>query len=102
MQRASRASDRRTQRSVRRELPDVPARWEGCHSHRFGGGYRCRDRSAAGHRGTVLMTSAAAPHLIQRGGSVINMTSAVALVGDLGHPAYSASKVAIISLTRST
>ena len=52
--------------------------------------------------GTMLVTKhALVPMLDQRAGSVINTSSAAALAGDLGHPAYSASKAAIISLTQS-
>jgi len=52
--------------------------------------------------GTMLVTKhALVPMLEQRSGSIINTSSAAALAGDLGHPAYSASKAAIISLTQS-
>jgi NAD(P)-dependent dehydrogenase (short-subunit alcohol dehydrogenase family) len=52
--------------------------------------------------GTMLMIKHSLPHMIsQRGGSIINTSSGAALGGDLGHPAYSASKAAIISLTQS-
>jgi NAD(P)-dependent dehydrogenase (short-subunit alcohol dehydrogenase family) len=52
-------------------------------------------------RGTMVAIQAAAPHLIARGGgSVINMSSGSALAGDLGHPAYAASKAAIVTLTQ--
>jgi NAD(P)-dependent dehydrogenase (short-subunit alcohol dehydrogenase family) len=52
--------------------------------------------------GTMLVTKhALVPMLDQRAGSIINTSSAAALAGDLGHPAYSASKAAIISLTQS-
>jgi NAD(P)-dependent dehydrogenase (short-subunit alcohol dehydrogenase family) len=52
--------------------------------------------------GTMLMIKHALPQMISQGtGSIINTSSAAALAGDLGHPAYSASKAAIISLTQS-
>jgi NAD(P)-dependent dehydrogenase (short-subunit alcohol dehydrogenase family) len=52
-------------------------------------------------RGTLLAIKLAAPHMISRGkGSVINTTSGSGLTGDLGNPAYGASKAAIISLTQ--
>jgi NAD(P)-dependent dehydrogenase (short-subunit alcohol dehydrogenase family) len=52
--------------------------------------------------GAMLVTKHALPHMIAQGaGSIINTSSAAALGGDLGHPAYSASKAAIISLTQS-
>jgi NAD(P)-dependent dehydrogenase (short-subunit alcohol dehydrogenase family) len=52
--------------------------------------------------GTMLVTKhALVPMVDQRTGSIINTSSAAALAGDLGHPAYSASKAAIISLTQS-
>ena len=52
-------------------------------------------------RGTMLAIKLAAPHLIAgRHGSIINTTSGSGLTGDLGNPAYGASKAAIISLTQ--
>ncbi|MEU7550873.1 glucose 1-dehydrogenase [Streptomyces sp. NPDC044571] len=52
-------------------------------------------------RGTMVAIQAALPHLVARGGgSVINTSSAAGLSGDLGHPAYAASKAAIVNLTR--
>jgi NAD(P)-dependent dehydrogenase (short-subunit alcohol dehydrogenase family) len=51
-------------------------------------------------RGTLVAIQAAVPHMIARGGgSVINTASGSALAGDLGHPAYGASKSALITLT---
>jgi NAD(P)-dependent dehydrogenase (short-subunit alcohol dehydrogenase family) len=51
-------------------------------------------------RGTLVAIQAAVPHMIARGGgSVINTASGAALAGDLGHPAYGASKAALITLT---
>jgi NAD(P)-dependent dehydrogenase (short-subunit alcohol dehydrogenase family) len=52
--------------------------------------------------GTMLVTKHALdPMLSQGSGSIVNTSSAAALAGDLSHPAYSASKAAIISLTQS-
>lgn len=52
-------------------------------------------------RGALVAIQAAVPHMIARGrGSVINTASGAGLAGDLGHPAYGASKAALISLTR--
>lgn len=52
-------------------------------------------------RGTMLAIKLAAPHLIAGGrGSIINTSSGSGLTGDLGNPAYGASKAAIISLTQ--
>jgi NAD(P)-dependent dehydrogenase (short-subunit alcohol dehydrogenase family) len=52
--------------------------------------------------GTMLVTKHALTQMLAQGaGSIINSASAAALAGDLGHPAYSASKAAIISLTQS-
>ncbi|MGP3924631.1 SDR family NAD(P)-dependent oxidoreductase [Streptomyces sp. 8N616] len=54
-------------------------------------------------RGTMVATQAAIPHMIARGGgSIINTSSVSGLAGDLGNPAYGASKAAVISLTQST
>lgn len=51
-------------------------------------------------RGTMLATKYAVPHLVTAGGgSVINTASGAGLSGDLGHPAYGASKAAITNLT---
>jgi NAD(P)-dependent dehydrogenase (short-subunit alcohol dehydrogenase family) len=52
--------------------------------------------------GTMLVTKhALGPMLDQGSGSIVNTTSGAALGGDLGHPAYSASKAGVISLTQS-
>ncbi|KUR76797.1 dehydrogenase [Novosphingobium sp. Fuku2-ISO-50] len=54
-------------------------------------------------RGTMLMTKHAVPHLIVAGGgSIINTSSGVSLLGDVLNPAYSASKAAVNALTRNT
>ena len=52
-------------------------------------------------RGALVAIQAAVPHMIARGGgSVINTSSGAGLTGDLGNPAYGASKAALVSLTR--
>lgn len=52
-------------------------------------------------RGALVAIQAAVPPMIARGGgSVINTGSGAGLAGDLGHPAYGASKAALVSLTR--
>ena len=52
-------------------------------------------------RGSMVAIQAAVPHMVARGGgSVINTSSGAGLTGDLGNPAYGASKAALISLTR--
>jgi len=54
-------------------------------------------------RGTMLMTKHVAPHMIAGGGgSIINTSSGVSLLGDVLNPAYSASKAAVNALTRNT
>jgi NAD(P)-dependent dehydrogenase (short-subunit alcohol dehydrogenase family) len=51
--------------------------------------------------GTFLVSRFAVPHLLERGGSVINTTSAAGLMGvDPGRSAYSAAKGGVIALTR--
>jgi len=54
-------------------------------------------------RGTMLVTKHVAPHMIAAGGgSIINTSSGVSLLGDVLNPAYSASKAAVNALTRNT
>ncbi len=54
-------------------------------------------------RGTMLMTKHVAPHMIAGGGgSIINTSSGVSLLGDVLNPAYSSSKAAVNALTRNT
>jgi NAD(P)-dependent dehydrogenase (short-subunit alcohol dehydrogenase family) len=54
-------------------------------------------------RGTMLMIKHAAPHMIAGGGgSIINTSTGVSILGDLFNPAYSASKAAVNALTRNT
>jgi NAD(P)-dependent dehydrogenase (short-subunit alcohol dehydrogenase family) len=52
-------------------------------------------------RGALVAIQAAVPHMIARGGgSVINTASGAGLAGDVGHPAYGASKAALVTLTQ--
>jgi NAD(P)-dependent dehydrogenase (short-subunit alcohol dehydrogenase family) len=54
-------------------------------------------------RGTMQVTKYAVPHMTARGGgSIINTSSGAGQSGDLGHPAYGASKAAIDRLTTYT
>lgn len=54
-------------------------------------------------RGTMLMTKHAVPHMIAGGGgSIINTSSGVSILGDPLNPANSASKAAVNALTRNT
>src|SRR5262249_44858402 len=49
-----------------------------------------------------LMSRFAIPHMLQSGGgSIVNMASAVALMGSRNSPAYVAAKGAVISFTKS-
>ncbi len=53
-------------------------------------------------RGTFLMSKAALrPMMKNGGGSIVNMSSVVALMGNPGQAAYCASKAAILGLTKS-
>jgi NAD(P)-dependent dehydrogenase (short-subunit alcohol dehydrogenase family) len=52
-------------------------------------------------RGTMLMIKHAVPHIIAAGGgSIINTSTGVSVLGDIFNPAYSSSKGAINALTR--
>jgi 3-oxoacyl-[acyl-carrier protein] reductase len=51
--------------------------------------------------GTVNVTAVAAPHMLAAGGSVINFASIDAFTASPGQLLYSASKAAVVSLTRS-
>jgi NAD(P)-dependent dehydrogenase (short-subunit alcohol dehydrogenase family) len=54
-------------------------------------------------RGTMFVTKHVVPHMIAAGGgSIINTSSGVSLLGDVLNPAYSASKAALNALTRNT
>jgi NAD(P)-dependent dehydrogenase (short-subunit alcohol dehydrogenase family) len=53
-------------------------------------------------RGVYLMTRAVAGHMVARGsGSIINMSSCIAQIGLARRVSYSASKGAVLSMTRS-
>jgi len=53
-------------------------------------------------KGMFLMSRCAIPHMQRAGGgSIVNMASAVALMGSRGSPAYVAAKGAVISFTKS-
>lgn len=53
-------------------------------------------------RGTMLCCKHAIPEMLERGGgAIVNISSGAALSGQLGIPAYSAAKAAVIALTRS-
>jgi meso-butanediol dehydrogenase / (S,S)-butanediol dehydrogenase / diacetyl reductase len=49
----------------------------------------------------VLVTQAALPLLLERGGSVVNVASVAGLGGDPGMTGYNAAKGAVVNLTRS-
>ncbi len=51
-------------------------------------------------RSLLLCTKYALPHLVQGGGVIVNISSAVALIGMPGLAVYSATKGAIIAMTR--
>lgn len=54
-------------------------------------------------RGTMLVTREALPHLIKSGNSsIVNTVSGMALQGNVRFSAYSATKAAMIQMTRST
>lgn len=53
-------------------------------------------------KGMYLMSRCAIPHMLAAGGgSIVNMASAVALMGTRAGPAYAAAKGAVISFTKS-
>jgi NAD(P)-dependent dehydrogenase (short-subunit alcohol dehydrogenase family) len=54
-------------------------------------------------RGTMLMIKHVVPHMMAGGGgSIINTSTGVSILGDLFNPAYSSSKAAVNALTRNT
>lgn len=53
-------------------------------------------------RGTMIVTREALPHLIATGGAIVTMVSALGLQGNIVNTAYSATKAALIQMTRST
>jgi NAD(P)-dependent dehydrogenase (short-subunit alcohol dehydrogenase family) len=50
--------------------------------------------------GTFHVSRATVPHLRERGGAIVNVSSQYGLVGSLSSPAYCASKAAVIGLTK--
>jgi len=52
-------------------------------------------------KGTWLCCRAALPHLLERRGVILNTASVTGMFGVAGHPAYAASKAAVVNLTRS-
>lgn len=51
--------------------------------------------------GTVIPSQAVVPHMMERRkGKIVNISSKAAICGEPGHAAYSASKGAVLSLTR--
>ena len=60
-----------------------------------------REVMAADVESVVLVTQAAMPLLLQRGGSVVNVASVAGLGGDAGMTGYNAAKGALVNLTRS-
>jgi meso-butanediol dehydrogenase/(S,S)-butanediol dehydrogenase/diacetyl reductase len=48
----------------------------------------------------VLVTQAALPFLLERGGSIVNVASVAGLGGDPGMTVYNAAKGAVVNLTR--
>ena len=51
-------------------------------------------------KGTFFMSRAAAPHLRERGGAIVNVSSEAGVVGSPNVSAYAASKAGVIGLTR--
>jgi meso-butanediol dehydrogenase/(S,S)-butanediol dehydrogenase/diacetyl reductase len=60
-----------------------------------------REVMAADVESVVLVTQAAMPLLLARGGSVVNVASVAGLGGDAGMTGYNAAKGALVNLTRS-
>jgi meso-butanediol dehydrogenase/(S,S)-butanediol dehydrogenase/diacetyl reductase len=60
-----------------------------------------REVMAADVESVVLVTQAALPFLLQRGGSVVNVASVAGLGGDPGMTIYNAAKGAVVNVTRS-
>jgi meso-butanediol dehydrogenase / (S,S)-butanediol dehydrogenase / diacetyl reductase len=60
-----------------------------------------REVMAADVESIVLVTQAALPLLLQRGGGVVNVASVAGLGGDPGMTIYNAAKGAVVNLTRS-
>jgi len=60
-----------------------------------------REVMAADVESILLVTQAALPFLLERGGSVVNVASVAGLGGDPGMTIYNAAKGAVVNLTRS-
>jgi meso-butanediol dehydrogenase/(S,S)-butanediol dehydrogenase/diacetyl reductase len=60
-----------------------------------------REVMAADVESIVLVTQAALPYLVERGGSVVNVASVAGLGGDPGMTIYNTAKGAVVNLTRS-
>ena len=60
-----------------------------------------REVMAADVESVVLVTQTALPHLLERGGSVVNVASVAGLGGDPGMAIYNTAKGALVNLTRS-
>jgi meso-butanediol dehydrogenase/(S,S)-butanediol dehydrogenase/diacetyl reductase len=60
-----------------------------------------REVMAADVESIVLVTQAALPFLLERGGSVVNVASVAGLGGDPGMSIYNTAKGAVVNLTRS-
>jgi meso-butanediol dehydrogenase / (S,S)-butanediol dehydrogenase / diacetyl reductase len=60
-----------------------------------------REVMAADVDSVVVVTQAAMPFLLERGGSIVNVASVAGLGGDPGMTMYNAAKGAVVNLTRS-
>ncbi len=60
-----------------------------------------REVMASDVESIVLVSQAAMPFLLERGGSIVNVASVAGLGGDPGMTAYNAAKGAVVNLTRS-
>jgi len=60
-----------------------------------------REVMVADVESVVLVTQAALPYLLERGGSVVNVASVAGLDGDPGMTMYNTAKGALVNLTRS-
>ena len=60
-----------------------------------------REVMAADVESIILVTQAALPSLLERGGSIVNVASVAGLGGDYAMTSYNAAKGAVVNLTRS-
>lgn len=60
-----------------------------------------REVMAADVESIILVTQAALPQLLERGGSIVNVASVAGLGGDHAMSSYNAAKGAVVNLTRS-